>query len=303
MLRAVHAAALVAVVVGLAGCSAGNEAEARPTHPGPLEAYFSTLIATDVETRLAVEISIQERIAECMAEKGFAYEPQRPTMEEESEEQPGTRDFAERYGYGYFSYPLPPPRASDTEEPPDWFAAMSDTEREAFWEAMNGPNPEVTKTLETGGEVDFEVWGCNGHWVDYYENGGGRKDPVYRAASEHLQLIDASLLDQDPRVQEADAAWSECMADAGWPGLRTQRAAADSVRAWHDGAIDPETHVVVPPDSSTVEEEKQLALADWDCGVSTNYHQIRAGVRDELQQTYVDAHREELEGWLATWGQ
>jgi len=298
MLRTSCAAALAAVVVGLAGCSPG--AEPTPTSAGPLDAYFAHVQATDHDSMLARERTIQQLIAQCMTEQGFEYEPQQPQIQDDDGEQPGTRDYAQKYGYGRFSTPVSPQR-EPADEPDPYIESLSPGEHAAYMEAMFGSNP--SGSWDDPEDIPFDEMGCHGNWLRYTTTGAGQTDPVYVAAAEQLRLIETSLLPNDPRVLEADAEWAACMSKAGWPGLRTQRDAVESVFAWGEGALDTETHVPVPHGESTVTGEKALALADWDCAVSTRYHQIRAEVRDELQQEYVDAHRDELEGWLATWGQ
>src|SRR5690606_5933872 len=38
------------------------------------------------------------------------------------------------------------------------------------------------------------------------------------------------------------AAWSACMSETGWPGLRTQRDALESVLAWGEGTVNPDQY-------------------------------------------------------------
>ncbi len=300
MLRIAHVAVGAAVVVGLAGCSVGTGATPAPTSTGPLDAYFAHVLATDRDSVIARERTIQQLIAECMTEQGFEYEPQRPEFQDDHGEQPGTRDYAVKYGYGQFSAPVPPPR-EPADEPDPYLESLSAGERDAYMAAMFGSNP--SGSWDNPEDIPFDEMGCYGNWLRFTTTGAGQTDPVYVAAAEHLRLIGQSLLPNDPRVLEVDAAWSVCMSKAGWPGLRTQRAARESVLAWGDGDLDTEGHVPAPQGTPNAEAEKELALADWDCTVSTKYHQVQAEVRDELQQEYADAHREELEGWLATWTQ
>ncbi len=244
----------------------------------------------------------EELVAECMAEQGFEYLPQPLLVNEPAPDEPeqGTREFAERYGYGIFLQPryVTNDGASDLRDVnADIKATMSLAERAEYDRALHGTGED--NFVMSGDEVDLEVTGCSGVMIDYSINGGGKSDPVYVDASAYVQHIDEVLLAEDPRVAAADARWAECMSDAGWPGLASQPDASLLAFEWLDALI----AAMTEPGPEVLADEVSLALADFDCTESTGYHAIRTELRDELQQEYVDDHREELEGWLAAWAQ
>src|SRR5690606_918103 len=306
---------LAAVVVGLGACSP-SDPEPRPDGTGasastasadssgtddvaPLDAYLgyaSDPSATEIDPMLRAE----ELVAQCMAEQGFEYVPRRGIVAELAPGEPEwhTREYAERYGYGTFVQP----RFVDRPVDPDGvdanaeiLASMSLAERAAYDLALNGTSDGGV--FRSGDDIDLEALGCEGLRIADLVNGDGKNDPVYVDATAHSSHIDEVLLGEDPRVAAADARWAECMSDAGWPGFAAQPDARELAESWSLALIDPETSAQTSADPQTLANEISLALADFDCTAATGLAELRDEVRAELQQEYVDEHREELESW------
>lgn len=128
------------------------------------------------------------------------------------------------------------------------------------------------------------------------------------------ELEDAQRrFESDPRVVKADATWSACMRRSGYdvrkpddvidkllfpaqmkifgaPGQNTKPKAGDG----------PVRIEMVAPTPAKIEEfrkvELAIARADADCSPATD---VRATVRAEYEQDFIDKHRDELDKALA----
>lgn len=134
---------------GTAG-SAQNTAGAATT-TGPLDEFLSgpTFSAEEQQTK---ERQVQDLIVTCMAAEGFEYRPfVPPTMTDAGMSGPqwGTKEFAAKYGYGVTGGPWSM-AAPTTDQPVDpnqaILDAMSDSEREAYFEALYGPASMATSS-------------------------------------------------------------------------------------------------------------------------------------------------------------
>jgi hypothetical protein len=235
----------------------------------------------------------EEAVAACMAEAGFEYVPTLTHffVGEEDAPQIGTsRESAEQYGYGMTTGWVDPTVQQATGEDPNTaiLAAMSDAERHEYLLAMTGPS----SSSGSDGEADFADLGCYGRALELLET-PAQQDPVYRALTAEMARIDADAVPADPRVVQADAEWSECMADAGHPGYPRQ---PDASARWAEELGDSYT-----AGGALAVRERALATADWDCRDQTGYDDVITSVRNELQQEYVDAHRDELDAWVERW--
>lgn len=139
-------------MVTITACSAGTAgstgSDTAPTGPttttGPLDEFLSGPSRSPEEMQVK-ERQVQDLIVSCMAAEGFEYRPfVMPMMTGEQMPGPqwGTREFAAKYGYGITSGPWSS-AAPTTDQPVDpnqaIVDAMSDSEREAYFEALHGP--------------------------------------------------------------------------------------------------------------------------------------------------------------------
>lgn len=302
------------LVVTTAGCSRGAAPDPSPTTaPGPAEAYLDTALGVTRESAAEASLRMEESIATCMSKEGFDYVPDASGYHlvdtEGWDPPPGTREFAERYGYGYASVPEGA-RSVSTSGPNTneaMVAAMSPQEQEEYERALWGAATDPAGDDGSSGEPALggcflaardEVWGSR------------ETDQVRAGLEDDIERIDKEAAPMDPAVQKAAADWSACMAEAGQPGYATPSDAQDE--AWDrwmalNDAIgaDPSLGEVtetgdVAGQAELAAQEAAVATADWDCRADVGYDTAWRATRDRLQQEYVDAHRAELDAWVAS---
>ena len=306
-MRGAVAAVGALLLVVTAGCS--QEATPSPAPmptQGPAEDYFEAALGFTAEEAAQHAVLMEESIAACMLEQGFEYVPDASIYHSvdwsKIDPPPGTREFAEQFGYGFAAAPegmisvsIPTPNANDAI-----MEAMSPAELEAYDLALWG----FTHDEALSGEA--ELGGCRGAAKDQVH--GDPDDPVRAALVEEIARIDAQVAPMDPAVLEAVAQWSTCMDEAGHPGYAdppaAEEAAWDRWVAFNDAvAADPELGEEaadggIVGQAALAAHEAALATADWDCRGAAEYDAVWQRARHQLQQDYVDAHRAELDVWV-----
>lgn len=152
-------AALASTALVLAACSSTPEAAGEEDTPaaqdmGPLAEYMGWANFDDEASNAKneeMQRKVEELTASCMKEEGFEYKP--VSYENQVYEDPnaeaykmwGTREFAEKYGYG-----IAMQRATQdqmNQNPQEWVdpnqeyvEAMSESEQAAYYEALYGSN-------------------------------------------------------------------------------------------------------------------------------------------------------------------
>lgn len=300
-------AVIAMLAVPLTACSDAKEAPVD----GPADAYIDLVFGASSEVAEQQVLAREEILAACMAEAGFDYVPTLANtvfIDEDAMDPPrDSREYAEQYGYGLNSRP-PDVRSPDLADPnADIMAAMSEAELKEYYLARDGTNFE--DYLAAGAPEDWvDDWtrgGCSGRAWHEAEKTAPDKDPVYLALKAEIDRIDAEVVPTDPGVAAADASWSECMADAGFPGYVSQPEAEEreqvlseapdvaSGAIGEDGLTDGQREALL--------HERAVATADWDCVADVGYSEVVARVRAAAQQEYVDAHRNELDAWVQTY--
>ena len=319
--------------------SAEPEVETYPV--GVVEQFLADLSAVGSETgaeQVARLQAMEETIAACMREQGFAYtpqdwssvapppeghapNPQRAITDEDLE-------FASEYGYGILVQPPiddgPVPGAGlGTPDDPNlaYVEAMSPAEEEAYYLALWGPGQGEAYIV--GDEpYDWTKYGCTG--LAGHEAGTDTRVVFDETPYEALRAeIDAMwpTIDQDPRIVAANQEWSLCMEAAGFPGFDTAVSAQLSFFEEEMRILDA-THGAAQYDVSTddyltspeylaaeqaaaemraevAQREAAVAVADVGCQADTDYRRVYAETSADLQQEFYDAHRTDLEAWLA----
>ena len=302
--RPLVAAVSLAILVAVAGCAVPEEA---PDDVGPAEAYVDLVLGIGDEQVRQQYLRYQEALATCMADSGFEYLPTLSGLvivDQAAVDPPrDSREFAEQYGYAYRSRP---PGMTSTSSPGDdpndaLIEAMSEAEVTEYYAARDGTWFEDYLAAGTPDDVegDWRRGGCDGRAMHEIYDAGPDTDPTYLALKAEIDRIDAQVVPIHPDVVAADAAWTACMADAGFPGYARQPEAEERELERYYASGDGEG--VVGPDGKTAGEVEKLpqevaiATADWVCADQVRYHDVVARVRNEAQQEYVDTHRDELD--------
>lgn len=311
--RTALAAALAALaLVAVPGCSRPEE---PPDAAGPASAYIDLVLDVTAESSAQQAIEYEEFVAACMAEAGFEYVPYTGNtyLSEWDDAERASREWAEQYGYGFA-----PPREDDSvrlgpAEDPNLAiqAAMSQTQQSEYFIALMGTwhrdHPQGGAPEDYGEEMDWTQFGCTGRAQLEVYRAGPEADVTYTALREEVDRIETEVVPTHPKVVAADAEWSECMSDAGYPGYARQLDAEDQ---WFEhymdtggggGEVGPDGLVLGQAEQA--EEERALATADWDCRDATGYDDVVARVRNAAQQEYVDAHLDELDAWVERWAE
>jgi hypothetical protein len=246
---------------------------------GPLDAYLldygEALTALDE----AHSIAADEQVAACMNAQGFDYVPHAEGLWVGTQVTVTiTPDWIAEHGYG-IADGANSHEVGNTVATPDpndvTYRGLSDAGR-AAWDAALRGDPATGAT------------GC----LDAVDPLEPLDDPEYQRWQQARNQMDEDAGD-DPEVVAALAAWANCMADAGHPGLASPADAWQAARdAADSGAV---------PHDELLANEIALATADQACNDSSGYAVATEAATDRLQARFVDEHRAELDAWQAAW--
>ena len=312
----------VTATLALSGCAA---ADSEPDTAGdrattqavatetPFSPYWEAMYGVyDARDEIVKREKIEKLVAACMTAEGFDYTPvdQSPDTSVPGYEQGwGTEAWVAEHGYGAF------PTAEETrqidaqivaEDPNlEYVAGLSQSEQEAYYEALDSPIPDrdALAAMNEGGDAPAYDWttaGCRGE-AQHAVTG---VDPTQSERFEPLvAAMNALEQDQlsDPAMLPIDAEWSECMADAGYDGLATQQAAADSVFAqssayWDSGETDEPSKDLR---AEWREFEIDVALVDFRCAETVGYAAKALAVQAARETQFIADNRVELDAMLA----
>lgn len=320
--------------LALAGCGAERPAEVDREKLGPLDEYFEQIYGGfDEDSADAQMMRVEEVTAECMREQGFEYVPvdwSAGSMGggsdplEDLDVEWGTVEFAEEYGYGLTTDPWGaseevPEEPADEEmwvDPnEDYVMTMSEGEREAYYLALYGDQASPVEGEEDEWEYDWTQAGCQGRAQhEVYETVPGVDEDTMADLQKEMETM-WEATEADPRVAEVVASWSECMADAGYPGLAAvydaEQAFSDRVNAvyedawsgdvgedWTEEDYLAQEQKVQEQIAALTAEEVETAVADYGCREKVRYDAVYQEVSFDHQQTFVDSHRAELDAWV-----
>ena len=290
--------------------------------------------SAELVARLQAE---EETTAACIREQGFEYtpldwssvtipdvrhapNPQREITEEDLE-------FAAEYGYGILVQPPgdgPVPGAGpSTPEDPNaaYVEAMSPAEEEAYYLALWGPGQGEAYIV--GDEpYDWTKYGCVG--LAGHESGTDTRvvfdETPYEALRAEIEAMWPTI-DQDPRIVAANQEWAACMESAGFPEFDLVVGTPMSFVEENSRIVDA-THGAQAYDLSTndyltspeylaaeqaagqmraeaARREAEVAVADLGCQDEVDFPRVYAETSADVQQQFYDAHRVDLEAWLA----
>lgn len=180
--------------------------------------------AAEAEAR-QIEADIQEDIRRCMAEQGFEYLPALPPEGAFTFAQEDQREFAETRGFGVTTLFGDDGIVEETEEWVDpneeRIAAMSESEQEAYFEALHG-SPEDQETItevdpETGEEITYSGGfggGCSGEAYEAAYGDQAGQSEMWEELGPALEDMYARV-EADPRIIAVNEEWAACMAESG----------------------------------------------------------------------------------------
>jgi len=256
----------------------------------------------------------QELVAQCMRDAGFDYLPvpavftisTGPSAQDDF--RPDDVDWVSQWGYGVVSRPgedIAEAAPMETATPPanpnaEVLENMSDAERTAWDQALRGELAGFTGAIPNN--IPLENQGCTG-WAqnESLRNSVVFPDqllmtdefaPLYQAL---MQMRRESAL--SPDVAAADLDWSNCLANAGFPGFDRQPLAQLSIVDQFFSARD--ANASVDEIAALQEQEISLALADLECRNATDYAARRAAGLLAAETQFVNDHRSELEAFRA----
>ncbi|HEX6336870.1 MAG TPA: hypothetical protein VFZ85_07950 [Jiangellaceae bacterium] len=296
--------------------------------------------AAETEEHVPTEEDLQKQrefenlVQQCMRDEGFEYVPY--VVDPSDWDNPfedayalPPDEFAEQYGYGISTLHM---AESDLPEDPNEEIrrglspqALAEYER-ALYGDMEGQEfsdgEEWTPPpLEDRGCYDkasAQVWG------DPYEDEGNFRDPhqEFESLMESLWSIQERFM-SDPRMEEPTQNWRDCMAEAGHPfemlGEPEQEVwrRMDELQGWDEfmeleeqaaaegvlpAAAQFEPKEIDPAELEELQEyELAVAVADVRCK-KEHYNEIAEQVQYEVEEQFVEEHREELEryrDWMA----
>lgn len=331
--RRAFAAAALATTAALAACTAPDgdataggaaTASGTPTQ-GAVDAFFAEIEAVrDMGDAIDQHVALQEDVAACMNALGFEYTPLQPGPEVDEVRtavdlglERGTREYAEQFGFGITTddmgyYAM---QAAQVDDPNVvYVAALTPAARTEYELALWGPPDQGAEPVP--GEPPQ---GC-------FAQAQARAGAVLTATESfdpnvfftELQAMREAIL-ADDRVHARHGTWSDCMADAGFPGLAepgdnvVTGDAMLQVRAEFDARLvelqgqltdvsDPSVKLglaALQARSELADREIAMAVADVDCRESSGYAAALLEVEIEHQARFADDHRAELDAYAA----
>jgi hypothetical protein len=305
----------------LAGCGAGageDQASGNP-NDGPLGELFGWNV--DPTEQRAKDLEREETVAVCMREAGYEYTPvdyQAQQPEGADEQWTNPEEFGKKYGYGIvFNYNLyERPNEDGTsgqfsgnefiDPNNDYVTGLSQSEQEAYYTALYGDQSGFEEPVDESVDTVFvappiEEQGCSGKAQQQVYGEDPFSNPDMSARLDEI----FSQMESDPRIEDANRAWSDCMyeIDGNWDFAQqydtyqyfeTRKYQLQGLRRVE---VDPQTGDPLDPLSEG--EYLVMSMTDEDTGESFGYvgepKPISEADLDEIQ-------KEEIDMWTADQG-
>jgi hypothetical protein len=296
--------------------------------PTPLDEYLNLVggwagfefLDPDEQRRVfeANQVIRENFVAECMNDLGFDYIPNLQSIElrlptDNDEWRPREREWVAQWGYAFASRPASV--GSLTRDPiwvtggqderaagPNWemLQDMSESEQHAWWQTLWGTEFADHFGYSESGALISHCFNWAGMQATAQQEIASNEEftPLMEAVNE---LRNSFREDISP----ADQAWSECMADKGFPNFERQWEPMDQINTEYNdlaSAIrqNPDRPGGVPSAANSPEmaefadHEIKLALADFDCRVSTNFAAGQQAYVLSRETQFVSDHRAAL---------
>lgn len=328
-------ATLAAAALLLTACSGGDSGGKQPDE-GPLSKYMNELFEGEEFSQEMFDkqqLETEELIAACMTNEGFEYTPNPSTggvmMTSEGESDGpewGSEEFAKQYGYGIIDWPGRDDEEALPEEDEyvdlnaDYVASLSESESNAYYEALHGPEPTEEEMLameeDESYEYDWETAGCYGaaqHEVEQATNSyqAASEDPQYADLFTAMNDVFTVLYDETNLHDEAaklNREWVDCMSEAGLGEFTSPDAAQQVLYDEYNTLQTPEgeegewVELSKADQKKFQEREVAVAVADTACKQQLSYDDKLTQLQFELEQTFVDEHKAELDAMIAQYG-
>lgn len=171
----------------------------------------------------------QELIRACMAEEGFDYTPVMPPDSSFQAFGPGDEEeMARTQGFGittWYGNEEQFEQDMEWEDPnQEMIESMSDSERDAYYEALHGTEEEQMEgsTTETDPETGEEMTviegfgaGCEGEASEEVYGDQSETQELWEELQPEMEALNERI-EADPRMVEYNEEWSACMAEAGF---------------------------------------------------------------------------------------
>jgi hypothetical protein len=299
---------------GIPNDDGGDDGSGKELWRGPLDEFLGfgadQRSAEEIESDHAKARQVEDLIAACMSEQGFDYVARDPSDESLFESGPWSLppdEFARQYGYGIST--IDESNNGQSSDPNQQIVeGMGSAERRAYFQALYGDaiavddDGNITKrgpaTDVAEPQMNDSCSATASATVYGDSSDESRDDPAadpFAALEQEMSAL-YERVSSDQRVVDATAAWSSCLADAGFPGYSEPTDPVVDVDSRASEVMgdrrDPST-----ADPAELEElrtfEVAVATADYECRVPLD--DVQHAVQTELEQQFIDEHRAELE--------
>ncbi|MFC0644243.1 hypothetical protein [Cellulomonas phragmiteti] len=259
---------------------------------------------------------IQESIAACMKTQGFEYVPVDPDavprwQNVEAVQAVGTRDYAEKYGYGLAESVLNPGVLLND----DWidenagiFNTLSDEARLSYLATLEGKAADPVPVGEPADVLGWAERGCRGAAENDVLNAASSTDDASLQAAQDAAALAAERAATDPATSDATLQWAQCLEDAGYSGyesvadprsdLANQMFAI--VQFPNEGSNEPPKVRDREALRKFADREIELAVADYECQQSSGYERAFRAARVKYEKEYIAAHEDELQELMSS---
>lgn len=305
----------IGATITLAACSGGGGGGGGELtyEDSPLSKYLEAVNGQwDEERAVQQQQQVEELTAACMAEEGFEYVPvdQSQTMVfEDDMDERNTEEWVAANGWGMVqTQEQMEEQQAQAEEYVDpnqpYVESLSPGEQEAYYATLWGA-PTSEEDMEEGGSVEYD-WataGCQGAAQHEVQGDSFWEDERFAGLMEDMNALWEDL-PKRPEIVELNGKWSECMADAGYPGFElrwdAQTSISEEMNTFWEGQENPEG-----PSEDQLEELKEkeieLALADLQCAKQLDYDTTQFTAQFALEQQFIDDHKAELDELVAAY--
>lgn len=306
-------AVAAALILILSGCAAGQEGGGKlDPMKSPLSEYYASLYGSgDQKDFEKQQTKVQELVAVCMAKEGFDYIPTDQSQYSSSVDEGvdrNTKKWVAENGYGMTTQngnePAPDPEQEQYVDPnQDYIASLSPTEQTVFYEILYGVSPTEEEMASEDYVYTWENGGCQGAAQNEvqpqpYDN------EKYKPLLEKMNTL-YEKAQSDPVIAKLDAAWSSCMADAGYSSYSKKQDAMDAVIEESNGLYDSETGEPPADDELTRVQELEIdtAVADFACSEKLDYQNKSLAVQFALEKQFIADNKAELDAMVAEYEQ